>query len=84
MVGCISHHHPSLLGGDDKTSYQILYVTEETKQLILSRTFLGQLGVVSKDFHIKGVKGEESNLGGVRTVSRPWPPTESNADTLGH
>ena len=62
------------ISAGDRTSYQILYVTEETKQLILSRTFLGQLGVVSKDFHIKGVKGEvlmmtgeENNLGGVRT-----------------
>ena len=38
------------------TSYQILYVTEETKQLVLSQTCLGQLGVVYKDFHIKVVK----------------------------
>ena len=57
----------------DITSYQILYVTEETKQLILSQTCLRQMGVVSKDFHTKSMKGEvlvlsgeESNLGGVR------------------
>ena len=56
-----------------KTSHRIFYVTEESKQLILSRTYLGQLGVVSEDFHIKGRKGEvlvmsgeESNLGRVR------------------
>ena len=54
-----------------RTSYQILYVTEETKQLILSRTCLEQLGVVTKDFHTNGgegevmvTSGEESNLGG--------------------
>ena len=58
-----------------RTSYQILYVTEETKQLILSRTCLEQLGVVTKDFHTIGregevmvTSGEESNLGGVRAV----------------
>ena len=40
------------------TSYQILYVTEETKQLILSRTYLEQLGVVAEDFHTKCLRGE--------------------------
>ena len=56
-----------------RPSHQIFYVTEESKQPILSRTYLGQLGVVSEDFHIKGRKGEvlvmsgeENNLGGVR------------------
>ena len=41
-----------------KTAYQILYVTEETKQLILSRTCLEQLGVVAEDFHTKGMVGD--------------------------
>ena len=46
------------------TSYQILYVTEETKQLILSRMCLGQLGVVSKDFYINRRRGGADDVRG--------------------
>ena len=64
-----------------RTSHQIFYVTEESTQLILSRTYLGQLGVVSEDFHIKIRKGEvlvmsgeESNLGRVWVLRQVQGP----------
>ena len=41
----------------DRVTYQVSYVTQETRQVILSRTCLEQLGVVSEDFHTKGVGG---------------------------
>merc|ERR1719508_617764 len=38
------------ISAGDRQSNQILYVTSETRQLILSRTCLQQLGVVSENF----------------------------------
>ena len=65
------------ISAGDRKSNQILYVTSETRQLILSRTCLQQLGVVSEDFPNKQV-GEvvevtvdqqiNSNLGSVKAL----------------
>ena len=57
----------------DKNTYQILYITEETKQPILSPTCLEQLGVISEVFSTKGVQGEVlitsgSNVGGFKAA----------------
>ena len=68
------------ISAGDRKAYQILYVTEETRQLILSITCLQQLGVVPEDFPNSKVKQEgevvevsvdkqdpdKSNLGGTK------------------